>query len=208
MEVEKLKRLFSYTLFTLLAAVFISVGARAEGVSSELKKTSGSPYFFLGGGIRHLTGEADSEIGYLFSGGVGYDSGSGLRAELEVAYSSNNVDLDIYLPTSADGEWDLGLWSFLVKSYYDFHNLNNSFVPFVGTALGWTRAKHKLKITVNSTTTSVNDTENYFNWGSLAGFRIPVGEKVFAELEGSIIGYGLDDTDWSTNVQVRLSYKF
>lgn len=224
-----MKNRFLITLFALLAAIFISVGARAEGVSSKLQSANSGYYFTVGYGVRQFFGDtyADSDLvistdprlGYLFSGGFGYDSGDGVRAGIEVSYSNNYVDFGLMVLDPDDTRsfegigGELEFWSFLLRGSYYFP-LNTTFVPFVGAVVGYSRSEINFDGRVVNTETlqigsfSDRNTDNLFSWGSVVGLRIPVNEKLSSEVEYSLIGSDVDDIDWSIVVQGRISYKF
>jgi opacity protein-like surface antigen len=80
--------------------------------------------------------QASWDTGYAVAAAVGYDFGDHWRAELEVAYRQNNVDLACK-PAGTDCDSSTRIWelSEMVNVLYDFH-LGGNWSAALGAGIG------------------------------------------------------------------------
>lgn len=184
-----MRKSFLYVFIAISFAMVVSGSVSAQDVSQ------GRGYIAVDGGVRfvHVDGY---DVGYLFGGAIGYDTEKGPRGELAVSYSNNGL--------SDFSAVDVGFLTILGKGCYDFHISDTSFTPYIGFALGYGRAS--ASATVSSITLSATDSA--FVFGSTAGFRAALNDKVSAGVEYSFLGYDIDDPDFLSGLTLRLYYKF
>ncbi len=80
--------------------------------------------------------EAEFDTGFVVQGALGHGYPNGLRAELEVAYRSNDADKIDVRGISYEASGDITSLSVLLNGYYDFR-VNPRFTPYVGAGIGF-----------------------------------------------------------------------
>lgn len=186
-------------------------------------------YTFVDGGVRGFLSQsevivsatsaqsaiaADFDAGYMFGVGFGLDTGSGFRPELAVSYSKNKgevggfrevLDVDGILQSTEglSAGFDVSTLNVLTKWFLDWHlKSSDSFVPYVGIQLGYSRVKIKFDILDD-------DSENYFVYGGISGFRYLLNDNFSVGLESSsLIYYDSDDPATSYSLKARIDYSF
>lgn len=99
-------------------------------------------YLSLGGGITlptdsdfsgtGISTSADLDAGWMGSGAVGYQFLNDMRAELELAYRSSDVDA---LSTTGNGSGEIGIGSAMGNVLYNFGG-ESDFTPYLGLGIG------------------------------------------------------------------------
>lgn len=221
-----MKKFLASVLFAVFMAAGVSVNVSAqEGVG---KKTGF--YAALDGGVRGFLSDAevavsptlassafaaDYDAGYIFGGGVGYDTGQGPRFELAGSYSKNKGDLagfrevldragNLDSTLNFAGNFDVSTINILTKGFFDLHLRSfANFVPYAGIQLGYGRSKADVDGLIS------NVSDNHFVYGGITGFRYLLNENFSAGLEsGSLIYYDKDDPTVSYNFKARVYYSF
>lgn len=195
----------SFFVFFFLAVSFAVGSANVRAQSFP----EGGVYMAFDGGVRviHLdVGDSeiddDPDVGYLFGGAVGYDTGKGPRGELAVSYSNNNVSI-----SGTEADFDFGLFTVLGKGYYDLHLDGTSFTPFIGPALGYGRVSASISVPAGrDVTVKVSASDDIFLWGGQVGFRVSLNENISAGLEYSLLGD--EDAEFVGGIVGRIQYKF
>ena len=132
-----------------LAIMLVAFAVVVGGVATP---ALAGPYFSVNGGVVWVEDsdvsdddpilsfeELSYETGYVVSAALGQAYNNGLRAELELAYRTNDLDevkfsfFGIPASTSVDGE--LSSWGFLANAYYDFPT-QSAIRPFIGAGVG------------------------------------------------------------------------
>lgn len=216
-------------LASILFAVFMAAGVSVKVSAQEGAGKKTGFYAALDGGARGYLSQAevtvsptlassalaaDYDAGYIFGGGVGYDTGQGLRFELAGSYSKNKGDLAGFREVlDRDGrlastlnfgaDFDVSTLNILTKGFFDLHLKSfANFVPYAGIQLGYGRSKADVSGLPN-----VSD--NHFVYGGITGFRYLLNENFSAGLEsGSLIYYDKDDPAVSYNFKARVYYSF
>lgn len=135
------------------------------------------------------------EIGYDVGGNIGYDFG-GFRAEFEVGYKDNNLDVVSFeqpvppirlfsgIPSSrvnainpgADG--NARVLSFMTNGLVDFGGKGNDLGAFVGGGAGIARVQHSQLQVAEFGQAFINDSDTGFAWQVLAGVYKPISKNV------------------------------
>ena len=227
---------------SILFAVFmatgmpVSVSAQEQEYFEEVGGNGGF-YFVLDGGLRGFLNDAEVDLrnaeafsvdysdGYIFGGGLGYESRYGWRSEVAVSYSVNEADAGALIAEIAgrgstvraiSTGVDVSTLNVLAKGIFDFHlRQYKNFSPYAGVAWGYGRYKFDDFIVtaqdgvVSTAFTIPGGTESYFAYGGLFGFRYSVSEQLSVGLEASsLIYYDSDDPESSYNFKARVYYSF
>lgn len=80
------------------------------------------------------------DIGYGFSGAVGYKLFRNVRTEMELAFRSSGVDTDPGTTEAVPKNSRQSSLAFMANAYYDFHNLT-AITPYIGGGIGLNRVK-------------------------------------------------------------------
>ncbi len=136
------------------------------------------------------------EIGYDVGGNIGYDFGL-FRAEFEVAYKDNNLDVvtieqaipairlsqgNIAVPpigvntNAADG--NARVLSFMANGLFDFGGEDRSVGGYIGGGAGIARVQHSQYQTAKFGNTFIDDSDTGFAWQVLAGVYKPITDHV------------------------------
>jgi OOP family OmpA-OmpF porin len=175
------------------------------------------------------------EIGFDAGGNIGYDFGP-FRAEFEVAYKDNNLDVvnfDKVVPairlfnttgvpgvgafTGADG--NARVLSFMANGLLDFGGKDNNLGAFIGGGAGVARVQLSDLQTAKFGQAFINDTDTGFAWQVLAGIYKPISKHVDLGLKyrffnvpdvNTFTTNGLEtDTKYrSHSLMVTLAYNF
>ena len=148
----------------VLALVFASSYASAEG--TYVKGSYGA--FLFSDSTVKVQGVGSAELEFdtrlSLSGAVGSDLGNNTRVELELAYSTADLDR-VTGPVGATGvAGDVNVWSFLLNCYYDIKS-NSLITPFIGGGMGIAN------IEVDSGS-SENDTVFAYQLGAGLGYAV------------------------------------
>lgn len=126
------------------SALFASpaIAARAAGYGYPVRGT----YLSAGMGMGFIsdadleedvtTGQAQFDTGFTVQGAVGHSYPSGIRAEIEVSYRTNEFDEIRVGSRVFEASGDIRSLGVLLNGYYDFR-LNAAFTPYVGAGVGF-----------------------------------------------------------------------
>lgn len=136
------------------------------------------------------------EIGYDVGGTIGYDFGF-FRAEFEVAYKDNNLDVvtieqaipairlsqgNVAVPAlgvntdAADG--NARVLSFMANGLFDFGGQGSDVGGFIGGGAGIARVQHSQYQLAKFGNTFIDDSDTGFAWQVLAGVYKPITDHV------------------------------
>lgn len=119
--------------------------------------------------------EIESDTGVAIGIAVGHAYSNNIRAEIEFAYQTNDVD-QVNVPgvgSSVTADGDTTSYALLLNGYYDFPN-SSAFTPFIGAGIGCAKVE-------------IND---------FAVNGIPIGsedDSVFAYQVGAGVGYAVSE---------------
>lgn len=122
----------SLGLAVLLSANMASAGwyvSGGVGYSEVDDQTSTGPN-------RLVNADYDSDVS--FSGAVGYAFSDSYRAEVELTFRENDVDQLSFNNVPRNARGDISSTSLFVNAYYDFSNVHEQFVPYIGAGIGLT----------------------------------------------------------------------
>lgn len=113
------------------------------------------------------TFDIDLDPGFAIGGFVGYEFGSGLRAEGELAYRLNDVETF----TGISGSGDVSSFAFMANAFYDF-DFGSSFVPYVGGGIGAARLSFSDAGVVGIPLVDGDDVVFAYQLGAGIGFQV------------------------------------
>ena len=202
----------------LVAAILIAGGMAAPALAG--------PYFSVNGGAVWVEDsdisdddpdvsfeELSYDTGYVVNAALGQAYSNGVRAELELAYRTNDLD-DLKLtffgfPASIPVGGEVTSWGFLANAYYDFPT-QSAIRPFIGAGIGAVNVDIDLKVD------GVSDSEDdwVFAYQLMAGFGIAVTKDVMFDVQYRFLG--TDDPDFdgieveymTHNVMAGLRFNF
>jgi opacity protein-like surface antigen len=179
---------------TALAALTLAAPAQAAGSGWYVSATGGANWvdetdFFVNpAGASFFAWNTETDAGWVVAGavGLGLDNvWSGLRAEVEVSYRSNNADglwSDNITGTPATGTLDYDHQSFAVLAnvWLDIP-IGSGFTPYVGGGLGWadTSAEGAYTcVTLCAVVVPFDFSEDGFAWQAGAGVNFRVSPNM------------------------------
>jgi len=137
--------------------------------------------------------ELDFDNGAFYSGQVGYkfnDYGPGrFRTEFELSYRDNDVDNITFNNNPQVGNGEQDVLAGLVNVYYDFTNVSEKFVPFVGVGVGF--AEIDSSVSYNNGNATLNDSDTAFAYQAVIGTEYKLTDKI--SLVGDARYFALDN---------------
>lgn len=88
-------------------------------------------------GLGSVSGNYDTDTGYVVGGAFGKSYANGLRSDVELARRSNQLTGFEAGGESLDADYDLTSLAIMLNGYYDFATPNASLVPYIGGGLGY-----------------------------------------------------------------------
>ncbi|MCY4593149.1 MAG: porin family protein [Alphaproteobacteria bacterium] len=178
-----------------------------------------------------LTGKVPLENGPGFVAAIGYETRSGLRAEIEIGYRTSSWDKfeDLHLTydgeevlsddLEAEAEGDLTTMSMMANGIYAF-DASWSVRPYIGVGVGF--AKHEVSVddlivTVDGAEYEFEDDssdDTVFAYQVMVGFAYPFSEQAEARLGYRYFATGEADFDGteadygSHNVEAGILFRF
>jgi outer membrane protein OmpA-like peptidoglycan-associated protein len=143
----------------------IALAALLAGLTTKAEATEGwygrvDAGYSVDGQLTAFSSDFDLDDDWMASGGFGYGFQNGFRAEGELAYRSNEVDL-----FSEDAE----VWAGMANLYYDF-NRGGRFQPYVGAGIGYGQLDFA----------SLDDSG--MAWQAMVGIGIAMGERTTLDI--------------------------
>lgn len=164
------------------------------------------------------------EIGYDVGGNIGYDFGP-FRAEFEVAYKDNNLDVVTFekpvppirgftgSPTSNQNRSNPGadgnarVLSFMANGMIDFGGKDMEVGGFVGGGAGIARVQHSQLQVAKFGQAFINDSDTGFAWQVLAGVYKPLSKNVDLGLKYRFFNVPKVNTFTTNGLETETKYR-
>jgi|GEM_PF-928058 len=150
--------------------------------------------------------------GYLVGGAVGYEFGNNVRAEVEVAYRTANMDKGTFHGYENGLDGSLSTVSTLLNGYYDIPT-NSIIRPYVGAGIGYSRVSIDAG-TILGYQVWQHDTDGVFSYQASAGIGIKATPRLSVDLGYRYLGSQkfqfdtIDGTFNSHSLVLGLRYRF
>ena len=156
------------------------------GLAVLLSANMASASWYVSGGIGYSevddqtsTGpsrlvDADYDSDISFNAAVGYVYSENFRIEAEFAYRENDVDSVNFNNNPVSPRGDISSKSIFVNAYYDFANVHEQFVPYVGAGIGFT----DVDVDVQYGTADFNGDDDVLAFQLIAGANYHINDEL------------------------------